>query len=92
MLTDGSAVSRASGSLMRTNGPVGTPLASKVRALCEGRFHVAFEDVEAMLLPAFRHRLILNFEGEAEGVVADDLIRELARAVPQIPDEVSSLV
>jgi len=67
-------------------------LASKVRALCEGRFHISFEDVEAMLLPAFRHRLILNFEGEAEGVVPDDIIRELGQVVPQLPDEVSSLV
>ncbi|MHC5036567.1 MAG: AAA family ATPase [Planctomycetota bacterium] len=67
-------------------------LSAKVQALCEGRFHVSFEDVQALLLPAFRHRLILNFEGEAEGIQPDDIIRELAEAVPQLPEEISSLV
>ncbi|MHC4779618.1 MAG: AAA family ATPase [Planctomycetota bacterium] len=67
-------------------------LAAKVRALCEGRFNVAFEDVETHLAPAFRHRLILNFEGEAEGIHNDDIVRDLSSAIPQLPEEVSSLV
>jgi MoxR-like ATPase len=67
-------------------------LASKVRALCEGRVNVSFEDVEVFLPPAFRHRLILNFEGEAEGIRNDDIVRDLASAIPQLPEEASALV
>jgi len=52
-------------------------LAGKVRALLQGRFHVAFEDIDFVARPALRHRMILNFEGQAEGVEADDLIAEL---------------
>jgi MoxR-like ATPase len=43
-------------------------LAAKIRALLEGRYAVAIDDIRAVALPALRHRLILNFEGEAEGV------------------------
>jgi len=42
-------------------------LAAKVRALLDGRFHVSFQDAKDVAIPAMRHRLILNFEGEAEG-------------------------
>ena len=52
-------------------------LAGKVRALLQGRFHVAFEDIDFVTRPALRHRMILNFEGQAEGIEADDLIDEL---------------
>jgi MoxR-like ATPase len=52
-------------------------LASKVRALLQGRFHVAFEDIDFVARPALRHRMILNFEGQAEGVETDDLIEQL---------------
>jgi len=52
-------------------------LGAKVRALAEGRYNVSVEDLRAMALPALRHRLILNFEGEAEGVDVDRLIGEL---------------
>ena len=48
---------------------------SRVRALLQGRYHVATEDIAAMAIPAMRHRLILSFEGEAEGVQADQLVR-----------------
>src|SRR6266850_1702679 len=51
-------------------------LGAKVRAISEGRFNVSVEDLRATALPALRHRLILNFEGEAEGVDVDDLIRQ----------------
>jgi len=50
-------------------------LAGKVRALSQGRFNVAVEDLHALALPALRHRLILNFEGEAEGTDPDDVLR-----------------
>jgi MoxR-like ATPase len=52
-------------------------LGAKVRALAEGRYNVSVEDLRAMALPALRHRIILNFEGEAEGVDVDRLIGEL---------------
>jgi len=52
-------------------------LTSKVRALLDGRFNVAFDDVAAMAFPALRHRLLLNFEGEAEGIATDKIIEEI---------------
>jgi MoxR-like ATPase len=56
-------------------------VAGKIRALLEGRYNVAFEDIAAVAKPALRHRILLNFEGEAEGVSTDALIEGLlARA------------
>src|SRR3989442_14844473 len=52
-------------------------LSAKGRALTEGRYNVSVDDLRAMALPALRHRIILNFEGEAEGVNVDRLIGEL---------------
>ena len=54
--------------------------AARVRALLDGRFHVAREDVDAVAVPAMRHRLILSFEGEAEGISPDDLIKSAIKA------------
>ena len=51
--------------------------AARVRALSEGRFNVAFEDIKALAKPALRHRIALNFEGMAQGRTADDIIEEL---------------
>jgi MoxR-like ATPase len=51
-------------------------LAGKVNALLDGRFNVAFEDVRSIALPALRHRLILSFEGEAEGADPDAIVGE----------------
>ena len=52
-------------------------LAAKIRALLEGRYAVAIDDIRAVAPPALRHRLILNFEGEAEGVKADAIIKQI---------------
>jgi len=52
-------------------------LAAKVRALAEGRFNVSVEDLRALAAPALRHRIILNFEGEAEGIDIDNLIGQI---------------
>src|SRR5205809_4675958 len=52
-------------------------LGGKVRALAEGRYNVSVEDIKAMTAPALRHRVILNFEGEAEGVDTDTLIGQV---------------
>ncbi len=52
-------------------------LAAKIRALLEGRLNVAFEDIRTVAVPALRHRLVLNFEGEAEGLTTDEIIDEI---------------
>ena len=58
-------------------------LGSKVRALLEGRHNVAFEDIRAVARPALRHRVLLNFEADAEGITADRLIADLLAATPE---------
>lgn len=58
-------------------------IGGKVHALLEGRFNVAFEDVQAVAPAALRHRLLLNFEGLAEGISPDAVIRELIKTVPK---------
>ncbi|HEV8672498.1 MAG TPA: AAA family ATPase [Methylomirabilota bacterium] len=55
-------------------------LGGKVLALRSGRFNVSVEDLKAIALPAMRHRIILNFEGEAEGIDGDRLITEVLEA------------
>ena len=57
-------------------------LAAKVRALMSGRTHAAREDVRVSAKPALRHRMILNFEGEAEGVRTDTVLDAILEAVP----------
>ena len=52
-------------------------LAGKVRALLEGRYNVAFEDLAAVARPALRHRVFLQFEAEADGVTTDQIIDEV---------------
>jgi MoxR-like ATPase len=58
-------------------------LGSKIAALLDGRYNVSFEDLEALAPPALRHRLILNFEGEAEGITTDEVIAEVVKATPR---------
>ncbi|HXE71249.1 MAG TPA: MoxR family ATPase, partial [Candidatus Nitrosotenuis sp.] len=60
-------------------------LAGKVRALMEGRFNVAFEDIQAVAPASLRHRLILSFEGETEGISPDRLVAQLIAEVPLEP-------
>jgi MoxR-like ATPase len=52
-------------------------LGGKVRALLSGRFNVSLDDIQALLKPAMRHRIILNFEAQADGRAADDLLEEI---------------
>ena len=56
-------------------------LGGKVRAILDGRYNVAREDIQAIALPSLRHRLILSFEGEAEGIDPDDIILHLLEAI-----------
>src|SRR5215468_10094999 len=58
-------------------------LAGKVRALTHGRFNVSFDDIEAVAAAALRHRLILNFEAEAEGITTDHIVAQVLRDVPR---------
>jgi MoxR-like ATPase len=58
-------------------------LAGKVRALTHGRFNVSFDDLAAVATPALRHRLIPNFEAEAEGVTTDLVIAQILKDVPR---------
>ena len=62
-------------------------LAAKVRALLGGRYNVSFEDVRRVYLPAMRHRVILNFEAEAEGTDPDTILVEVLKSVPEKADE-----
>jgi MoxR-like ATPase len=62
-------------------------LAAKVRALLGGRYNVSFEDVRRVYLPAMRHRVILNFEAEAEGIDPDKVLLEILQKVPEKAEE-----
>ena len=62
-------------------------LAAKVRALLDGRFNVSFEDLRRVYLPALRHRVLLNFEAQAEGVASDEVLLKLLDTVPEKADE-----
>lgn len=65
-------------------------LTAKAFALFAGRLNVSFDDIEAAAAPALRHRILLNFEGEAEGVGPEDLIGELLRETPVVEGGASS--
>lgn len=58
-------------------------LGGKARAILEGRYSVSIEDVRALAYPVLRHRIILNFNAEAEGINTEELIRRLLEAVPE---------
>ncbi|HEY3232348.1 MAG TPA: MoxR family ATPase [Roseiflexaceae bacterium] len=56
-------------------------MAGKIMALLDGRFNVAFNDLKLAALPALRHRIILNFEAQAEGIAPDDIIRQIVETL-----------
>jgi MoxR-like ATPase len=58
-------------------------LAAKVRALLDGRYNASFEDLRRVYLPALRHRVLLNFEAQAEGVEADEVLLKVLEGVPE---------
>ncbi len=59
-------------------------LGAKIRALLSERLNVAHEDIRAVAYPALRHRIILNFEGEAERITPDDIIADILAAIPEL--------
>jgi MoxR-like ATPase len=52
-------------------------LGAKVKALLGGRMAVAFDDIKSVALPALRHRVLLNFEAEAEGRTTDEVVQNI---------------
>ncbi len=62
-------------------------LAGKVRALLAGRFNVSFEDLRRAYLPTMRHRVLLNFEAQAEGIETDSVLADILEAVPEKVDD-----
>jgi MoxR-like ATPase len=67
-------------------GAQAVTLAAKVYAMLDGRFNVSFEDVKKVYLPAMRHRMLLNFEGEAEGVSTDSILDGIMEQTPTSVD------
>ncbi len=62
-------------------------LAAKARAVLHGRYYVSCEDVRAVAPPVLRHRIITNFNAEAEGIKPDDIVRRLTEMIPRDPSE-----
>ena len=62
-------------------------LAGKVRAMLAERYHVGYDDMADACLPAMRHRVLLNFEGQAEGISNDDVLADVLDNVPRTMDE-----
>jgi MoxR-like ATPase len=58
-------------------------MAAKARAMLHGQFYVSCDDVAAVALPIFRHRIIPNFSAQSEGVTSDDITRKILEAVPK---------
>ncbi|HEX4416128.1 MAG TPA: MoxR family ATPase [Lacipirellulaceae bacterium] len=58
-------------------------LGAKIRAILDNRYHVARADVRSMALPVLRHRIILNFEGQAEGIGTDAVIEHSVKELPE---------
>jgi len=65
-------------------------LAGKVRALRQGRFAVAGEDLRAVAMDVLRHRVLVNFHGMSDGITPDDVVSEVIRQVPSIGDTAKS--
>ncbi len=61
-------------------------LGAKLNALLDGRFNTAFSDVQKVYLPAMRHRVLLNFEGEAEGISVDSVLKSLIESTPTMSE------
>src|SRR5262249_43107254 len=62
-------------------------LAAKARAVLHGRYYVSCEDVRNVAAPVLRHRIITNFNAEADGIKPDDIVRRLIDVIPRDPNE-----
>jgi MoxR-like ATPase len=63
-------------------------LGGKVRALLEGRYNVSFEDIRRVYLPAMRHRVLLNFEAQAENIPSDTVLAQILNEVKEKPGDI----
>ena len=64
-------------------------LGGKARALLQGRLHVSTDDIQAMARPVLRHRIVLNFAAESEGITPDRVIDRLIEGTPAKEGELS---
>ena len=62
-------------------------LGAKARAMLRGREYASIEDVQAVAAPVLRHRIITNFNAEAEGITPDDIIKKLINIIPTTHSE-----
>ena len=67
-------------------GLQGLVLSAKVRAVLDGRYHVSFDDITRSILPTMRHRIMLNFEAQADGLTTDDILNDLQDKTPKTSD------
>ncbi len=58
-------------------------MAGKARALLKGRYHVSTEDIRQVALPVLRHRIVTNFNAEAEGIKSDTIVKKLIETIPR---------
>jgi MoxR-like ATPase len=65
-------------------------LAAKARAVLHGRYHVTGEDIRAVVAPVLRHRLMTNFNAEAEGIRPDTIVRQLLDVIPPPEERVAA--
>ena len=62
-------------------------LGGKARALLEGRYHVQTEDIAALAAPVLRHRMVVNFTAESEGITSDRIVERIIEATPKSEDD-----
>jgi MoxR-like ATPase len=62
-------------------------MGAKARAVLHGRYYVSCEDIRAVAIPVLRHRIITNFNAEAEGIKPEEIIRRLTDIIPRDPNE-----
>ena len=67
-------------------------LGAKMRAALAGRVHVAFEDIRDTAPAALRHRVLLGFEGEAEGINTDQVVASVMAVVPEVVGDAAAAV
>jgi MoxR-like ATPase len=65
-------------------------LGAKVRAVLQGRFHAATEDIQAVAKPVLRHRIVTNFNADAEGMTADRIVEKLLELIPAHASSIAS--
>ncbi|MCH2209875.1 MAG: MoxR family ATPase [Fuerstiella sp.] len=66
-------------------------LGAKIKAILDGRYHVAREDLQEIAVPVLRHRMILNFEGQAEGIDTDSVLSQIIADTPKDAPVTASL-